>query len=643
MYQRKRHAVGLIPALIPSHIDHRPPSLNRGAKLKSRIHSFNMRLEALCQLAIFGVLLMGAEHGIAASAKKPSRPIRSSRGRTSPGSGRPNPKSKVSSRRKPVYEEEEEDVDDFDQPGFLDADDDDEFEDDEDFEEEEEEEVYRPSRKPSRAGRPAVSRATREAAINKSNPRKRRPQPSYYDDDMEDDYGPPRSRRGPSTRSRAGARPMPRGKPGARRSGSMVPYTRHKEPSFLSRSLDAVKNSMPDPNTIREVASNSLNAARDVSSSLSANIYREIKGLTSSELEQVLLKATRPDDGAVKGKHVERLVSVTYQISPQYDIYDAVLRKLWSKMAEKDWRTKVKALYILHRFSADGAPEHAAALKARLRELRRTRDPKRKDKYFNSKQLLAGESKPENMKFRAFMSRYAHYVILRAQCFGGVFDEISAEPKADRKKGPKPITNTALRKEHLEAADMLFKAGLACQLKDAEECENTAIAAERVASDLIGLTAAVAMALNRVLKDDNLKGADPVLIKKWCELYKKQLLPKTKAHVKKLSSKLDAYGLFLPSRMGTSVSSDLLERGLNLDSEDATEVPGSGEDDSTAEVADSKQEEEDVAEEEADEPQTEQPAEDDGGEALEEEDEEASELEDEYEYEEEEFYDDEEE
>ena len=120
---------------------------------------------------------------------------------------------------------------------------------------------------------------------------------------------------------------------------------------------------MPDPSAVREAAVSSLNAARETTANLSSNLYREVKGLTSSELEQVMLKATRPDDTAVKGKHVERLVGVTYQISARYDIYDAVLRKLWSKMAEKDWRTTIKALYILHRFSADGAPEHAPALK----------------------------------------------------------------------------------------------------------------------------------------------------------------------------------------------------------------------------------------------------------------------------------------
>lgn len=262
------------------------------------------------------------------------------------------------------------------------------------------------------------------------------------------------------------------------------------------------------------------------------------------------------------------------------------------KMIEKDWRTTMKSLYILHRFSADGAPEHAAALKARLRELRRTKDPKRKDKFFNSKQLLAGDVKPDNIKFRAFMARYAHYVLLRAQCFGGMFDEIAVAPKLDKKKPPKPITATCLRVEHLDAAALLLKAGLACMLKEGEECENTAIPAERVAADLIGLTTAVASALNRVLKEDDLKGADPALLKRWCAFYSDELLPQTKTLVKKITPKLDAYGLFLPSRMGASVPRDLLEKGLTL-SESSSEA------DPSVDIASSDEPPKDPTEEEA--------------------------------------------
>lgn len=113
-----------------------------------------------------------------------------------------------------------------------------------------------------------------------------------------------------------------------------------------------------------------------------------------------MLKSTRPDDEPVKSKHVERLVGVTYQISGKYDIYDAVLRKLWNKMAERDIRTKLKSVYVLHRFSVDGGPEHREALKQRLRALRKTKDQKRSGgggrgggtRYFDSKVLIGDDT-----------------------------------------------------------------------------------------------------------------------------------------------------------------------------------------------------------------------------------------------------------
>ena len=571
-------------------------------------------------------------------AKKPTRPrpVANRRPGGRPSSGRP-----PVSRRRQIEEEEDEDDEDEDMLGYPGESEDEEEDDFLDEDEEDEDDLpVRPSkgRKSAASRRPPVSRTSRSAA-SRSSPRAR-PPPSRRRYDDEDDLPRQRGSRGPP--------PNRGGRDRRRPGGSVVRYSR-PEPSAFSKGVAFLRSSMPDPAAVKDAALSSLSAARETTSNLSTNLYREVKGLTSSELEQVMLKATRPDDTAVKGKHVERLVGVTYQINSRYDIYDAVLRKLWSKMAEKDWRTTIKALYILHRFAADGAPEHAPALKARLRELRRTRDPKRKDKYFNSKQLLAGESNPENIKFRAFMSRYAHYVLLRAQCFGGIFDEISQLPKPDKKKAPKPITATSLRVEHLEAATMLLKAGVACQLKEGEECENTAIAVERVASDLIGLTTAVAIALNRSLKDPNLKGADPALLKRWCVFYSTELQPRTRAMVKKTSPKLDAYGLFLPSRMGTSVSPDLLEKGLHLDdASTAEESPSAAEDASmVSEETPASKHEEDEEEEEDDEEEAEaiereakvDEPEDIGDGALDED----GELDDEYEYDEEEYYDDEDE
>lgn len=298
------------------------------------------------QAIILLVVLAVLDNTALAAAKKPSRSASSRRSSSRAGPARSSGRPSVSKRRaEPEYDIEDEELG-FDDP--FESPEDDDYD---DYEEEEEIEERPRSRRP----------APRKGAPSKRTPSGRKPRSRYEDE--EDDYDRPR-RGGPP--SRRGPPPRRGGRPPSRR-GQMVPaYGRQQQPSTFTRGLSAFRNSMPDPATVREAAVNSLNAARETTTSLSSNLYREVKGLTSSELEQVMLKATRPDDTAVKGKHAERLVGVTYQISARYDIYDAVLRKLWSKMAEKDWRTTIKALYIMHRFAADGAPEHAPALKVRF-------------------------------------------------------------------------------------------------------------------------------------------------------------------------------------------------------------------------------------------------------------------------------------
>lgn len=86
---------------------------------------------------------------------------------------------------------------------------------------------------------------------------------------------------------------------------------------------------------------------------------------------------------------------------------------------------------------------------------------------------------------------------------------------------------------------------------------------ERVAADLMGLTSATAVALKRELKQPSEEGSDD-LVRQWCEFYANELLPETKKFCKKVTGKLDAYGLYLPSRMSASLSPELLERGLKL-------------------------------------------------------------------------------
>jgi len=368
----------------------------------------------------------------------------------------------------------------------------------------------------------------------------------------------------------------------SRSSRRVVPYTSNyrRPPSAFSRGLTALRESIPDAQTIKDTAVSSLSTARETTTQLSSNLYREVKGMRSSELEQVFLKATKPDDSPIKSNFVEQLVAGTYQMSGVQDPWDFALRKLWSKMIENDWRTTLKAVYVLHRFGVDGAPEQQLALKEKLKKMRRSKDPKRKTKYFNTKQILAGYSSPSNADFRAFLSRYTNYVLLRVRCFGGLFSEIGDKPTPPKKSRSsksrnsssaslqKPITSTRLKKEHLDAARLVLKAGLTCKLKQQEECENTAIAMEIVVADMIGLTSAVAAALNSALKstydDDDVMMPDKALIQLWCEFYAQDLLPQTKAMMKSTTPTLDAYGLFLPSRIGTTISPELLQKGLKF-------------------------------------------------------------------------------
>ena len=160
----------------------------------------------------------------------------------------------------------------------------------------------------------------------------------------------------------------------------MAPFVQGTSATFV-RGLTALKTAIPDPSAVSA-------AAADASRDRASQYAREAKGVMSSELEQVLLKVTRPDDVSVKSKHLERLVAMSYSVPRDFDLYFNVLRKLWGKMAEGDWQTKCKALYVLHKFAAEGSPTHAQNLKGTLRKMRRTRDDMRHCKYFNSQRLM---------------------------------------------------------------------------------------------------------------------------------------------------------------------------------------------------------------------------------------------------------------
>lgn len=539
-----------------------------------------MRITLLLLVATAATELVLARSGGSSGRSTGGAPSRRSSSSSSRGSGRPSSSGRSGNsgrRRDPIDDADEvDDIDIEDDTGLDEGDAEDDYDDGAD-----EYDDAPPAPRSRRGSEPPP----RRGGGGPTRQQGRR----HIVDDEEDEYDDDR----PARRGKGRGPPSSRGRhslplSSSRRGGSegrIVSYRRGPPPpSTFTRGISAIRDRMPDPAIVKDTVLSATRAAQERTAQLSATVYREMKGLTSSELEQVMLKATRPDDAPVKSKHVERLVGVTYQISGKYDIYDAVLRKLWNKMAEKDIRTKLKSVYVLHRFAVDGGPDHQEALKQRLRALRKMKDPKRSNaggsgsrggnRYFDSKVLIGLDDDPETQGYRAFLSRYAHYVLTRAQTFGGVFNEISPTdlppPKGSGSKSKAAVNNKnknpPLCEEHLKFAQMVLKAGLACTLHDGEDSESTAMCVERVAADLMGLVSAVATALRRELKQSSSLIGDEALVKKWCEFYSDELLPETKKFCKKVTGKLDAYGLYLPSRMSATLSPELLEKGMKLGS-----------------------------------------------------------------------------
>ncbi len=422
--------------------------------LVTHTHITSQCIVSTMRLALVFLLALGTASEVVVLARSSGRPSTassspprrsSSRGGSSSRGDSPGRTGSSSRRpRDPI------DDDDDDDPRFEDIEDnlDDNAggDDDDDYDDDDYDEVEYPS---SRRRGPASSSSSsgggrRRVPTPGHRPVARFENNNYEDEDDEEydeEYYSPSRSSSSSARRRSGGPPHPAST--RRREGRVVAYNQRSSssstrrrgrphpnpPSTFTRGLSAIRDKMPDPNVVKDTVLSATKAAQERTAQLSSNIYREVKGLTSSELEQVMLKATRPDETPVKTKHVERLVGVTYQISGKYDIYDAVLRKLWNKMAEKDIRTKLKSVYILHRFAVDGGPDHQEALKQRLRALRKTKDPKRSSsggggrggggstRYFDSKVLLGVDDDVSDDDYESFAfvmdwirGIYTHYM-----------------------------------------------------------------------------------------------------------------------------------------------------------------------------------------------------------------------------------------
>jgi hypothetical protein len=77
-------------------------------------------------------------------------------------------------------------------------------------------------------------------------------------------------------------------------------------------------------------------------------------------------------------------------------------------MSERDWRTKLKALYLLHTILRYTPPEDGVIFRALLEKMSREQCAKTGGLYFSAQRIPADV---EGNIFNNFMSHYAGYVL----------------------------------------------------------------------------------------------------------------------------------------------------------------------------------------------------------------------------------------
>jgi len=155
-------------------------------------------------------------------------------------------------------------------------------------------------------------------------------------------------------------------------------------------------------------------------------LAREVKGMLSSEFEQTVLKATRPDDQPAKEKHVRALIKSINDFpeykNDDYNPYKVMLHKLWMRLSEHDWRTVCKALYILHLMAQKVHPDHSKHFMEAKEAWCRVYSRRSGSTYFNSRAVA--EVSSSGKIYRSFLGRYAVFVFSRLSLFSSEYDEL---------------------------------------------------------------------------------------------------------------------------------------------------------------------------------------------------------------------------
>lgn len=219
--------------------------------------------------------------------------------------------------------------------------------------------------------------------------------------------------------------------------GTVAPYYRPRRkrpagPSVWQRAWPQVQKAAQQALTTGKQAAERAKVLGAEAATKAQEASRLAKAYYSSEYEKFLLTATWPSDQRIPPHLTKRLVESVARFParphslPEDDPYRVTLRKLWKKMIEKDWRTGLKALTLVHALSRATPLKNSRALSRTLKTMLADVDPKTGHKYFNRRDLVA--AKKDDARAR-LVDAYNGFVLRRALLFAGRFEDVAA-PKA---------------------------------------------------------------------------------------------------------------------------------------------------------------------------------------------------------------------
>ncbi|CAM9321975.1 unnamed protein product, partial [Hapterophycus canaliculatus] len=181
----------------------------------------------------------------------------------------------------------------------------------------------------------------------------------------------------------------------------------------------------------------------------------------SSKMEKFMIQMTWPDDGVLDDTWLKDMMNFLENSgnepprSPN-NPNKRILRKLWLRMAEEDYRTKLKALQILHHTTMDLGPEASVRVRHQFMRMRDETNHKNPNEVYFEPERVTGVTS-SGTPFLPLLRSYSAFTFRRMTEVQGGPKQVASTLRS--KKTSKSEAVTMLRR-----LDKLICTGMGCKV-----------------------------------------------------------------------------------------------------------------------------------------------------------------------------------